>query len=91
MIRLAQGRAVDGSIGLGLFAVAGASVLFFAPWRHPAIRMWKLMLPLYLVLFASVARAVWTWGELEQSGLNWWSFFWILPCLIPLWTVGGRR
>lgn len=90
-IRLAQGRAVDGFTGLGLFLVAVGVICFLAPWRHPSTRQWKLMVPIYLAFVVSVTWAVWTSGGLAQLGLNRWSFFWILPCLIPLWTVGGRR
>lgn len=90
-LRLAQGRVIEGLTGVGLFVLAVGAVLFLAPWRHPSTRYWRLTVPIYLLFFSSVAWAVWTSGGLEQLGLNWWSFFWILPCLLPLWTVGGKR
>lgn len=91
VIRLVQGRTGEGFCGLGLFLVAVGAIYFLAPWRHPSTRQWKLMIPVYLALFASVAWAVWTSGGLAQLGLTPWSFFGVLPCFIPLWTVGGRR
>lgn len=91
VVRLVQGRITSGIVGLGLFALAVGAILLLAPWRHPSTRQWKLMLPVYLVFFASIAWAVWASGGLEQVGLNRWSFFWVLPCLIPLWTAGDRR
>lgn len=89
--RLLQGRAVVGLIGFGLFLVAVAVTFSLGPWRHPSVRLWKPMLPVYLAFFTSIAWALWAWDNLEPSGLSWWSFFWILPCLIPLWTDDGRR
>jgi len=91
VVWLVQGRTTAGIVGLGLFLLAVGAILLLAPWRHPVTRQWKLMLPVYLVFFASIAWAVWTSGGLGQVGLSPWSFFWVLPCLIPLWTAGGRR
>jgi len=91
VVRMTQGRAVEGFTGFGLFLAAVAGIFLLAPWRRPSVRQWKLMLPVYLVFFSSIAWAVWTSGGPGQLGLRWWSFFWILPCLIPLWTVGGKR
>ena len=91
LLRLVQGRTGEGIIGLSLFVVAAGAIFFLAPWRHPSVRMWRLMLPVFLVLFVSIAWLVWTWDNPEQTRLSWWSFFWLLPCLIPFWTIGGKR
>jgi len=91
VVRLVQGRATEALIGLGLFALAVGVILFFAPWRHPRARYWKLTLPLYSMFFGSIAWAVRSSGGWAALGLGYRSFFWVLPCLIPLWTIGGRR
>jgi len=90
-VRLAQGRIIEALIGLGLFALAVGGILVFAPWRHPQTRYRKLTLPLYAVFFGSIAWAVRSAGGWAELGLNYWSFLWVVPCLIPLWTIGGRR
>lgn len=91
VIFLAQNRMMHGLTGLGLFVVAVGAILMLAPWRHPTVQFWKLMLPIYLMLFISIVWAVWSLYNPYEPGLNRWSFFWILPCLIPLFTIGGRR
>jgi len=91
VVRLVQGRGIPGLVGLGLFALAVGGILFFAPWRHPRTRYWRLTLPLYAVFFGSIAWAVRSSGGWAALGLNYWSFFWVLPCLVPLWAIGGRR
>jgi len=91
VVWLVQGRLTAGTVGLGLFVLGVGAILLLAPWRHPATPQWKLMLPVYCVFFISVAWALWAWGDPARSGLTWWSFFWVLPCLIPLWTAGRRR
>lgn len=79
VVWLVQRRMTAGTVGLALFLMAVGAILLLAPWRHPSTRQWKLMLPVYLVLLASIAWAVWAWGGLEQVGLSPWSFFWVLP------------
>ena len=88
---LIQKRTTEGFTGLALFVLAVVMILHFAPWRHPTTRYWKLMVPVYLVFLISVGMVVWSISGLEEHGLNWWSFFWVLPCLTPLGTLGGRR
>ena len=48
------------------------------------------MLPIYAVFFISMILCVHLLGGLKSVGLNWVSFFWIIPCLIPFVTVGNR-
>ena len=88
---LVQGRTVAGAGGLALFALAVGAILFLAPWRHPTTRYWRLTVPVYLIFFTSIGWAVWKAGGPAKVGLSWWSFLWILPCLLPLATIVARR
>jgi len=45
----------QGVVGVVLYAVAVASALYCAPWRHPSTPYWKLMLPPYC-RFSSLSR-----------------------------------
>lgn len=91
IVIIVRGRMIDGILGLGLFVSAVGAILSLAPWRHPTVPYWRLMLPLYLGFFVSIAWAVWSFYNPYEPGLKWWSFFWILPCLTPLFTIGARR
>jgi len=90
VVWLFQDRILNGMIAMVLFAAAVAAILVSAPWRHPHTKYWKLMLPMYLMLFASVALYVNLSGGLKIIGMSWTSFFWAIPCLIPLFTLGNR-
>lgn len=74
-----------------LWALAELLVFRLAPWRYPSTRYWRLMLPLYVVLLASVVLVMVGFGGLEGSGLRWWNMLWVLPMLTPLFILGGRR
>jgi len=86
-----QGKPVQCFSGLALCAGAFALIVICAPWRHPATAYWKLMLPIYVLFFASAGWALWAFGGLDGSGLHWWCFLWILPALIPLGTLGKKK
>lgn len=88
---LVQGKWVNGLTGLVLFGLAVACVVLPSPWRQPLTPYWKLMLPAYAALLASVAWAVWSFGGVENSGLEWWNFSWVFLVLIPFGSVGRRR
>jgi len=88
---LLRGRTVEGVVGLALFALAAFFVFAFAPWRYPARKLRTLMIPLYLVFFASVAWVINAYGGLKESGLGWWNLFLFIPILIPLGVMGGRK
>jgi len=90
IVRLVQHRGYEGGIGLALVALGVFVVFSCAPWRRPAVAYWKLMLPIYAVFFVTVAWAVETYGGMKAAGLDWWSFSWVLPMLIPLGTAGRR-
>lgn len=90
VIWLLQGQISWALGGLSLVAAAVACIFGFAPWRHPTTRYWKLLLPIYAVLFASVALAAAT-GGFDGMNLSWWSAFLLLPALTPFATTGARR
>jgi len=75
---------------MALFVLAIALVVLLAPWRHPATRYFVLLLPIYTVFFGAIGWAVWRHGGLEQTGLKAWNLFWVLPCLLPFVTIGGK-
>jgi hypothetical protein len=89
-IFLFQSKWAQGFIGLGLTGAAVYLIIKCAPWRHPDTPYWKLMLPVYLLLFGSVVWACWSYGG-QDIGLDWWSGFWLLPVLLPFATAGRRR
>ena len=91
LVFLFQGKTVGGLAGLALFGVALVIVILSAPWRHPAVRYWKLMLPVYGLLALSVLWAIWAGGGVQSLGLNPWSLLGMLPLLVPFGTVGRLR
>jgi len=91
VIRLSQGNTAEALWGILLTMVAFAMVWCLRPWKYPDVRIWKLMVPLYLVFLLSIPWAVWTLGGFDHPDLRWWMFLWILPCMTPFWTIGLRR
>ena len=90
IVKLAQGEATVALCGIALTVMAFAGIWCLRPWKYPDVRIWKLMVPLYLVFLLAIPWAVWTFGGLEHSDLNWWMFLWLLPCMTPFWTIGVR-
>ena len=88
---LFQNRIGEGIIGIAIFMVASIAIILTAPWKHPNTRYWKLMLPIYFLFCVSIAFYIYSYGGLEGTGLKWTSFFWVIPCLIPFLTTGGRN
>ena len=91
IIFLVQGRTTEGVLGLALTAIAVLGIFAFSPWKKPTMAFGTLMLPLYLVLFAAVAWLIRSFGGLKATGLKWWNLFSLLPVLIPLALMGGRK
>ncbi len=93
IIFLVQGELAKGILGLALTCAAVALILAAAPWKYPNTPYWKLMSPIYLVFFGSIAWAFWSFsdGGTEDIGLCWWNALYLLPTLIPLVTMGQRR
>ncbi len=90
VIWLFQNKISEGMIGLAVFIVAIIVISMTAPWKHPNIKYWKLMLPIYLLLFSAIILSIYLYGGLEIIGLKWTSVFFIIPGLIPLVTAGNR-
>ena len=89
IIWMLQGRFLYAAIGEGMFLLALALILVFAPWKKPTTHYWKLMLPLYGVFLIAVAFVVYVFNGFErladiQYGL------WILPCLSPIFILGNK-
>ena len=87
---LFQDKISYGIIGIAIFTVVTTVIVATAPWKHPNTKYWKLMLPIYLLLFISIALCIYLYGGLESIGLKWTAFFWIIPFLIPFITTGSR-
>lgn len=87
---LVQGKTTTGMVGLGFFVVAILTILALTPWKHPETRYWKLMLPIYAVVAASLGLFIWCGGGLDELGLSGWSLPWLMVLLIPFATVGTR-
>jgi hypothetical protein len=93
VIFLVDGRIIVGAAGLGIVALAAVLVSLCAPWRHPRTAFWKLLLPPYVAVAASVAWALLAWGAdaLREEGVSPWSAALVLPMLLPFLTAGRRR
>ena len=90
ILLLFQGRYIEATVSIATAAVAFTLIIAMAPWKHPTVRYWKLMLPIYAVLAVSIGVILWVFGSPAEAGYGWWSFLWLFPALIPLWTVGNR-
>ncbi|MBN2565808.1 MAG: hypothetical protein JXB46_08860 [Candidatus Eisenbacteria bacterium] len=91
IVLAARGATGDSALGFVLLIAAVLLVVLTAPWRHGRAAYWKLMVPLYIVFFASI---VWAFVALDYGGTvgtNWWCFFWVFPLLLPLFTMGRKR
>ena len=91
VVFLVQAKWLEGVSGLVLVGIAVAGIAAAAPWRHPSTPYWRLMLPLYVILFLAVAWAVRSFGGTEDTGLQWWNLSWGLILLIPLGSAGRRK
>jgi hypothetical protein len=88
---LFQGKLIHGLSGIILTLSAFALIIYFSPWKHPETPYWKLMLAPYSIFFVSVAWAIWAYGGLRASGIDWWAIFWFIPILIPLGNMANRK
>jgi hypothetical protein len=91
VVWLFQGKTLPGLAGIALFLLTLAFIVYGAPWRHPKTRYWKLILPLFLCLAASVVLAVkaFTLSPGEHYG-PWYSWLWLLVVLLPLFQMGNK-
>lgn len=77
---LAQGKVVQGLIGLIVGGVAVGCILVLASWRHPSTSYWQLILPLRAGggwMLRSSQRIQWTarsdrskWGHWQRRELT---------------------
>lgn len=86
-----QGKMIPGALGLLLSMLAVVGIVRSSPWRHPRARYWKLMLVPYALFLASAAWAVWAFGGLARAGVDAWMLLWLVPLLLPFWTVGRKK
>ncbi len=91
VVFLVQGKLLPGVVGLGLFCTAVIFIVAAAPWKHPDTLYWKLMIPVYVLFFGSIAWMVWSSDGPEALGFGRWSIFLVFPLLIPFATAGRRR
>jgi len=91
IVFLFQGKTEQGIFGMALVGAAVFIILFFAPWRFVSTHYWKLMLAPYGVFFLSIAWAIWSYGGLGATGLNWWNLLWLLPMLTPFGVLSKRK
>lgn len=91
IVWIAQGKMSGGLVSLALVAAALVLIFLLAPWRRPHTRYWRLMLPMYVLLFGSAAWAIRVFGGLKDSGASWPALFLIVPCVLPLATAGRRK
>lgn len=90
VIWLFQNKISNGIIGIVIFTVAVIAIIATAPWKHSNTKYWKLMIPIYLLFFISIALCIYLYDGLESIGLKWTAFLWVIPCLIPFITTGSR-
>lgn len=88
--KLFSAQPVAGLSGAALFSLSLACIVRFAPWRYPDTPFWKLMLPIYALLFCSVGLAFSWFLPARGASFSPWQLFWVLPCLSPLVTLGKR-
>lgn len=90
VVQLANGAVLPSLAGATLVGGAAAAIFLLSPWRHPGVRYWKLMLPIYALFFLSVAWGTWIAGGGARLGLSMWSLLLLLPLLLPLYLAGRR-
>ena len=91
LVFLGQGETAQGLAGVALTLGAAAGIVFFAPWRFPATRYWKLMLVPLGAFLLSILWGAWAFGGLDDGGLAWWNVAWLLPLSIPMLVLGRKR
>jgi hypothetical protein len=91
VVWIVQNKILNATLGILLFTVAIILIFTFAPWKHPNTKYWKLMLPIYSLFFISIASSIYLYGGLKSLGINWTSFLWIIPSLLPFVTTGNRK
>jgi uncharacterized membrane protein YfcA len=86
-----SGRFVFGLVGLGLFALAVTSVVYLAPWRHPRVRCWRLLLPCCAVVALAGILLLGVEGSPYVRRLLWGQVPLMMVFASPLSPVGRLR
>ena len=78
-------------MGLALVGLGYGAVVFFRPWRFPETRYWRLLVVPYLLMFAAVPWAIWSFGPESADDLSWWQMLPLIAVLSPFAAIGWRR
>ncbi|AFM23765.1 hypothetical protein [Desulfomonile tiedjei] len=91
IVWLWQGKYLFAALGGGSFLMALALIFLLAPWKHPTMAYWKLMLPLLTLFVVSAVVFVLVSGGLQEPGNFSWSILFLAFLLLPLLNTGKRR
>jgi len=79
------------SISGTLLCLAGiGGIIFFAPWKFPDTRLWKLLIFPYAIFLLSVFLLVYDltgFKNLKEILYG----LWLIPCFTPFLTLGWRK
>ncbi len=91
IVWLFQGAWGYGLAGLAAFGLSVAVVAYFAPWKHPRVRYWKLLFPLYLMIVLCVALVLFRYRDSwAETSIRPWSLTPILLVFLPLLTISKK-
>jgi hypothetical protein len=90
IIWFVRGETQHGAVAMGFFFVAMVVANLIVPWRYPYTKYWKLFLLPFIMFFVSVFICVAYGFGGESFGLQWENVFWLIPLMIPFFTLGSR-
>jgi len=85
-----QFKTLFGIIGLCLFCLAVIFIFHFEPSRFPNTKYWKLLMPMYLLLIGAIFLTLYVYGGFKKMGLSVFAFLWIIPLILPFFTIGNK-
>jgi hypothetical protein len=91
VVWLLQEKYLSAVLAGGLFSAALALTFLLAPWKHPNVVFWKLMLPLLILFIISLAAFALVSGGLQETGNYSWCILFLAFLLLPLFNTGKRR
>jgi hypothetical protein len=92
IILLARDNYNFGIAGLVLFIVAVFLINIMSPWRQPEVKYWVLITPLYVILIIAMIMMITAYeGWFRAGRFNSLYFTWMLPLLIPYFTMGQKK
>ncbi|MCX7830069.1 MAG: hypothetical protein N2445_03290, partial [Acidobacteria bacterium] len=56
-----QSKIFEGIIGIAIVLMAISVIFFFAPWKKPSAKFWKLSMFPYSVFLISIVWAIWSY------------------------------